>query len=179
MFVYWARNTTDRVISSSSLRGGDVSPFCLNPHENSLEDIFTCTPDGRSFGYCNLVNLTWNSKSKFSHSLYTYFGNSSHLRHEGKIIPQNYFGKVDLTDFCPFVQVCSTLRNDINTEFLQEITWSTSDGIPKRSSICSDPRNSKGRLCFGFIFRYLSSDDRKQLQPGGIWIELYLYSYYK
>ncbi|KAM3176239.1 hypothetical protein ACTXT7_006890 [Hymenolepis weldensis] len=59
-------------------KGGDVSPFCLIPHKNSLEDIFTCTPDGRSFGYCNL-----------------------------------------------------------------EVTWSTSDGIPKRSSICNDPRNSK------------------------------------
>ncbi|VDL60561.1 unnamed protein product [Hymenolepis diminuta] len=124
-------------------KGGDVAPFCLIPHKNSLEDIFTCTPDGRSFGYCNLVNLTRDSKSKFNHSLYTYLGNTSRLRHEGKIIPQNYFGKVDLTDFCPFIQVCSTLRNDINTEFLQEVTWSTSDGMPKRSSICSDPRNSK------------------------------------
>ncbi|VDN99905.1 unnamed protein product [Rodentolepis nana] len=118
------------------IKGADVAPFCLIPQKNSLEDIFTCTPDGRSFGYCNLVQLTWNSNSKFNHSLYTYLGNRSHLRYEGKIIPQTYFGKVDLTDFCPFVQ---------------EVTWSTSDGSPKRSSTCSDPRNSEGKLPLGIF----------------------------
>ncbi|KAM7539679.1 hypothetical protein Aperf_G00000034509 [Anoplocephala perfoliata] len=109
-------------------RGADTAPFCMTPHESSLKDLFFCTPDRQSFGYCNLVHLTWNSSITDNRFMYTYFGNSSRLKPGGKVIPQSYFGKVDLADYCPFVQ---------------EVTWSSSDGIPTRSSSCDDSRISQ------------------------------------
>lgn len=86
-------------------RGADIAPFCLTPQDRHLGDLFDCTPGRRSFGYCNLVQVAPKSNETNSHPMYTYFGNTSHLKYQGKVIPPDYFGKVDLADFCPFIQV--------------------------------------------------------------------------
>ncbi|VDK34647.1 unnamed protein product [Taenia asiatica] len=85
-------------------KGADIAPFCLTPQDKDLADLFICTPGRRSFGYCNLVKVAPKSNATNIHSMYTYFGNTSHLKYQGKVIPHDYFGKVDLADFCPFVQ---------------------------------------------------------------------------
>ncbi|KAL5112696.1 Leishmanolysin-like peptidase [Taenia crassiceps] len=108
-------------------KGADIAPFCLTPQDKHLGDLFVCTPDRRSFGYCNLVQVAPKSNATNSHPMYTYFGNTSHLNYK-KVIPHDYFGKVDLADFCPFVQ---------------EVTWSGPNGVPSRSSYCGDNRSSK------------------------------------
>ncbi|KAL5961561.1 Leishmanolysin-like peptidase [Taenia solium] len=85
-------------------KGADSAPFCLAPQDKHLADLFVCTPGRRSFGYCNLVQVAPKSNATNIHPMYTYFGNTSYLKYQGKVIPHDYFGKVDLADFCPFVQ---------------------------------------------------------------------------
>ncbi|CDS40796.1 invadolysin M08 family [Echinococcus multilocularis] len=109
-------------------READIAPFCLTPQDKPLGDLFVCTPGRRSFGYCNLIQMARKSNATDSHPMYTYFGNTSRLKYQGRAIPHDYFGKVDLADFCPFVQ---------------EVTWSDPNGASSRSSYCGDPRSSK------------------------------------
>ncbi|EUB63819.1 Leishmanolysin-like peptidase [Echinococcus granulosus] len=85
-------------------READIAPFCLTPQDKPLGDLFVCTPGRRSFGYCNLIQMARKSNATDSHPMYTYFGNTSRLKYQGRAIPHDYFGKVDLADFCPFVQ---------------------------------------------------------------------------
>lgn len=145
----------------SLLRGLSVDPFCLTPHKNSNKDIFSCTTDGRSFGYCNLVNTIWSSNSTSEHPMYTYFGSSSYLRDNGMVIPENFFGKVDLSDFCPFIQVSwdfiGILSNaDVGGYMVYTRGYTTTINDLQWSS------------------KFQSINECKQLQPGNLWMGLNL-----
>uniref|UniRef100_A0A5K3FHR7 Leishmanolysin-like peptidase n=1 Tax=Mesocestoides corti TaxID=53468 RepID=A0A5K3FHR7_MESCO len=109
-------------------RNADIAPFCVHPEFESEGSHFACTPDRRSFGYCNLVRKEFGQNASNIHPMFVYFGNTSRIRHLGKIIPRDCFGKMDLADFCPFIQ---------------EITWTDGNGAPLRSSQCDDLHNSE------------------------------------
>lgn len=68
---------------------------------------FSCTPDQRSFGSCNLLARRVDSNQRHVHQMFELFSEvpSALVSHVAPSNLSGFLGGTDLTDFCPFLQV--------------------------------------------------------------------------
>uniref|UniRef100_A0A0X3NMF4 Leishmanolysin-like peptidase n=2 Tax=Schistocephalus solidus TaxID=70667 RepID=A0A0X3NMF4_SCHSO len=133
----FATGSCFQFMSEQTKQRQSTAPFCYDSQltRPASPVHVSCLPGGSSFGYCNLVRHRETLPPE-----YTYFASpnpfktsfslasaSGLLSAPGEGGDCNLGGKVEMANFCPFVQ---------------EITWELQQGSVSRSSICTEPLNT-------------------------------------
>nr|VZI20704.1 unnamed protein product [Spirometra erinaceieuropaei] len=129
-------------MSEQTKHGRSTAPFCYHPRltEPTSPVLVSCTPGGYSFGYCNLIRHRESLPPEYSYFASSNLFNAScppasvcGLMPLQSAAPgegsgdSNLGGKIEMANFCPFVQ---------------EITWERHQGLVSRSSLCTEPLNA-------------------------------------